>query len=59
MLTTPRTPPVDVYRNKTRVAIESVPADVRSLAPHYETRVGKRALGERMKSREAHEADDN
>jgi hypothetical protein len=47
---------VDVYRNKTRAAIESIPADVRKLAPLYETRVGKRIVLERIKTRDNSEA---
>lgn len=46
---------MDVYRNKTRAAIESIPADVRQLAPLYETRVGKRMLLERIKTRDTSE----
>ena len=46
---------MDVYRNKTRAAIESIPADVRKLAPLYETRVGKRMLLERIKTRDPSE----
>ena len=43
---------VDCYRNKTRSAIESIMQDVKNVAPHYETRVGKRRWNERMRSRE-------
>jgi hypothetical protein len=42
---------VDCYRNKTRSAVESVMQDVRTMAPHYETRVGKRRWNERMRTR--------
>jgi len=40
---------VDCYRNKTRSAMESIMQDVKSSAPHYETRVGKRKWNERMR----------
>ncbi|RYO74042.1 hypothetical protein DL764_011002 [Monosporascus ibericus] len=39
---------LDCYRNKTRSAIETVGKDVRDVAPHFETRVGKRRISERM-----------
>lgn len=48
---------VDCYRNKTRTAIESIMQDVKNVAPHYETRVGKRRWNERMKSQERRERD--
>ncbi|KAK5991001.1 hypothetical protein PT974_09276 [Cladobotryum mycophilum] len=40
---------LDCYRNKTRAAIEGTMADVQTVAPHYETRAGKRRWGDRMK----------
>jgi hypothetical protein len=40
---------VDCYRNKTRVAIESNMQDVQTVAPHFETRVGKRRWNEFLK----------
>lgn len=40
---------VDCYRNKTRTAIEGMMQDVKTAAPHYETRVGKRKWNERMR----------
>ncbi|KAI1379698.1 hypothetical protein F4677DRAFT_291168 [Hypoxylon crocopeplum] len=40
---------LDCYRNKTCTAIEGVTQDVRTTVPHYETRVGKRRWGERMR----------
>jgi hypothetical protein len=40
---------VDCYRNKTRAAIESTMADVHAVAPHFETRPGKRRWVGRMK----------
>jgi hypothetical protein len=43
---------VDCYRNKTRTAIESIMQDVKTAAPHYETRVGKRKWNERMRREE-------
>jgi hypothetical protein len=46
---------VDCYRNKTRSAIESIMKDVKIVAPHYETRVGKRQWNERMRKMEKHE----
>ncbi|KAK2007574.1 hypothetical protein LZ32DRAFT_46318 [Colletotrichum eremochloae] len=46
---------LDCYRNKTRSAIESIMQDVKTLAPHYETRVGKRKWNERMRKGEAEE----
>lgn len=48
---------VDCYRNKTRSAIESIMQDVKTVAPHYETRVGKRRWNERMRSAERRERD--
>ncbi|KAL2149797.1 hypothetical protein VTH82DRAFT_7473 [Thermothelomyces myriococcoides] len=47
---------LDCYRNKTRSAMESVMQDVRTAAPHYETRVGKRRFNDRMRA--GREADD-
>ncbi|KAK0368097.1 hypothetical protein CLIM01_14547 [Colletotrichum limetticola] len=46
---------VDCYRNKTRTAIESIMQDVKTLVPHFETRVGKRKWNERMRKGEADE----
>lgn len=46
---------VDCYRNKTRSAIESIMQDVKVLAPHYETRVGKRRWNDRMRKGESDE----
>lgn len=40
---------VDCYRNKTRAAIEGAQSDVQSVAPHFETRVGKRKWNDRMR----------
>ncbi|OTA54683.1 hypothetical protein K449DRAFT_400981 [Hypoxylon sp. EC38] len=40
---------LDCYRNKTCDAIEGVTQDLRTMVPHYETRVGKRRWGERMR----------
>lgn len=48
---------LDCYRNKTRSAIESIMQDVKTVAPHYETRVGKRKWNERMKRGEKREDD--
>lgn len=39
---------VDCYRNKTRAAIEGAQSDVQSVAPHFETRTGKRRWSERV-----------
>ncbi|CAJ2504072.1 Uu.00g114660.m01.CDS01 [Anthostomella pinea] len=41
---------LDNYRNKTRQAIDNVMQDVKTAAPHYETRIGKRKWTERMGS---------
>jgi hypothetical protein len=46
---------VDCYRNKTRSAMESIMQDVKTAAPHYETRVGKRRWNERMRVGEKEE----
>lgn len=46
---------VDCYRNKTRGAIENIMQDVKTVAPHYETRVGKRKWSERMRRGEKRE----
>ncbi|KAL2016451.1 hypothetical protein VTK56DRAFT_3502 [Thermocarpiscus australiensis] len=43
---------LDCYRNKTRSAMESIMQDVKTAAPHYETRVGKRKWNERMRDGE-------
>ncbi|KAK8005286.1 hypothetical protein PG990_011323 [Apiospora arundinis] len=43
---------LDCYRNKTRTAIETVMQDVKTVAPHYETRVGKRKWSERIRKAE-------
>jgi len=48
---------VDCYRNKTRSAIESMMQDVKTAAPHYETRVGKRKWNERMRYGEKKDED--
>lgn len=40
---------LDCYRNKTRNAIESTMQDVKLVAPHYETRKGKRKWQELMR----------
>lgn len=40
---------VDCYRNKTRAAIEGAQSDVQSVAPHFETRAGKRRWNDRMR----------
>ncbi|KAL2142519.1 hypothetical protein VTI28DRAFT_1076 [Corynascus sepedonium] len=47
---------LDCYRNKTRSAMESIMQDVKTAAPHYETRVGKRRFNDRMRA--DREADD-
>lgn len=47
---------LDCYRNKTRQAIDSIMQDVKTVAPHYETRVGKRRWAE--KTRRADKKDD-
>ncbi|KAL2170878.1 hypothetical protein VTG60DRAFT_4366 [Thermothelomyces hinnuleus] len=47
---------LDCYRNKTRSAMESIMQDVKTAAPHYETRVGKRRFNDRMRAER--EADD-
>ncbi|KAK4674030.1 hypothetical protein QC763_116970 [Podospora pseudopauciseta] len=48
---------LDCYRNKTRSAMESVMQDVKTAAPHYETRVGKRKWNDRMRGGEKKEDD--
>ncbi|KAK4168682.1 hypothetical protein QBC43DRAFT_341356 [Cladorrhinum sp. PSN259] len=48
---------LDCYRNKTRSAMESVMQDVKTAAPHYETRVGKRKWNERMRASDKKEDD--
>lgn len=40
---------LDSYRNKTKQAIESIMQDVKTKAPHFETRVGKRMWAERTR----------
>ncbi|CAD6502022.1 BgTH12-02265 [Blumeria graminis f. sp. triticale] len=40
---------LDSYRNKVRTTMESIGKDVPSIAPHFETRVGKRRWNERNK----------
>lgn len=47
--------PVDCYRNKTRTAIESIMQDVKTSAPHFETRIGKRRWSERMRRGDKHD----
>ena len=49
--------PVDCYRNKTRSAIEQLMLDVKTAAPHYETRPGKRRWGDRMRRGDKKEDD--
>ncbi|KAI1080187.1 hypothetical protein F5B20DRAFT_580583 [Whalleya microplaca] len=48
---------LDCYRNKTRSAIEGVTQDVKVVAPHYETRIGKRRWSERMRRGEKRDDD--
>ncbi|KAK4157004.1 hypothetical protein C8A00DRAFT_12113 [Chaetomidium leptoderma] len=43
---------LDCYRNKTRSAMDSIMQDVKTAAPHYETRVGKRRWTERVRGAE-------
>lgn len=45
---------LDCYRNKTHAAIESNMQDVQAVAPHFETRVGKRRWTEYLKRGERH-----
>lgn len=40
---------VDTYRNKTKAAIEGTMQDVVALAPHYETRAGRRKWNDRRR----------
>lgn len=40
---------VDCYRNKTRAGMDGTEVDVRSVAPHFETRAGKRRWGDRAR----------
>ncbi|PBP23485.1 ribosomal protein L24E, partial [Diplocarpon rosae] len=42
-------PPVDSYRNKVRGTMEQTGKDVATVAPHFETRVGKRRWNDRSK----------
>ncbi|KAI1183522.1 hypothetical protein F5B17DRAFT_122123 [Nemania serpens] len=49
---------LDCYRNKTRTAAENAMMDIKTVAPHYETRVGKRRWTERTGAREKSD-DDN
>ncbi|KAI0467380.1 hypothetical protein F4859DRAFT_506758 [Xylaria cf. heliscus] len=39
---------LDCYRHKTRTAAENANLDVKTVVPHYETRVGKRRWSERI-----------
>lgn len=48
---------LDCYRNKTKQAIESIMQDVKTVAPHFETRVGKRRWTE--KTRRGDKKDDD
>lgn len=48
---------LDCYRNKTKQAIESIMQDVKTVAPHFETRVGKRRWTE--KTRRSDKKDDD
>lgn len=43
---------VDCYRNKTRVAVEGLHTDSKSIPQHYETRAGKRRWNKRMRRTE-------
>ncbi|KAJ6443914.1 ribosomal protein L24E [Purpureocillium lavendulum] len=49
---------MDCYRNKTRAAIEATMQDVATVAPHYETRTGKRRWADRRKRGEQDDADE-
>ncbi|KAK2075281.1 hypothetical protein P8C59_009420 [Phyllachora maydis] len=49
---------LDCYRNKTRTAIENIMQDVKTAAPHFETRVGKRRWNERMRRGEKKDDDE-
>lgn len=44
---------LDTYRNKTKAAIEGTMQDVVAVAPHYETRAGKRKWNDRRSRGEA------
>lgn len=48
---------LDCYRNKTKQAIESIMQDVKTVAPHYETRVGKRRWTEKTRRGDKKEED--
>jgi hypothetical protein len=41
--------PVDSYRNKVRTTMDNTGKDVQVIAPHFETRVGKRRWNDRNK----------
>lgn len=44
---------LDTYRNKTKAAIEGTMQDIVALAPHYETRAGRRKWNDRRRRGEA------
>ncbi|POR35351.1 Uncharacterized protein TPAR_04451 [Tolypocladium paradoxum] len=50
---------LDCYRNKTRAAIEGTLQDVTAVAPHFETRAGKRKWGDRRKRGGRNDDDDD
>jgi hypothetical protein len=43
---------VDCYRNKTRAGMDATEVDLKSVAPHFETRAGKRRWGDRANREE-------
>lgn len=50
---------LDCYRNKVRKLIDETGGDVVGAVPHFETRVGKRRLHERVSRREKREESDS
>ncbi|KND89849.1 hypothetical protein TOPH_05448 [Tolypocladium ophioglossoides CBS 100239] len=50
---------LDCYRNKTRAAIEGTMQDVTAVAPHFETRAGKRKWGDRRRRGEKNDDDED
>lgn len=43
---------LDCYRNKTRAGMDATEVDLKSVAPHFETRAGKRRWGDRANREE-------
>jgi hypothetical protein len=49
---------LDCYRNKTRAGLEGTDVDLKTAAPHFESRAGKRRWGDRVRNEEREDDDE-